>query len=66
MIGIMDSEHVLTVLTDRPLGGSSMQSGGIELMINRKTTNCDKGGLEENLEVTGEVTVSFLLQIAKR
>ena len=57
---------MLSVLTDRPLGGSSMQSGGIELMINRKTTNCDKGGLEENLEVTGEVTVSFLLQIAKR
>jgi len=43
-----------------------MQPGGIELMINRKTTNSDHGGLEENLDIKGEVTVSFLLHLTPR
>jgi lysosomal alpha-mannosidase len=39
----------LTIVTDRTQGGSSLSSGEIELMTNRRTTSDDDKGVEEPL-----------------
>ena len=45
MIGIRDKTASMFVLNDRAQGGSSIKSGRVELMINRKTVTNDQGGV---------------------
>ncbi|XP_036354000.2 lysosomal alpha-mannosidase isoform X1 [Ochotona princeps] len=48
-IYITDGEKQLTVLTDRPQGGSSLQDGSLELMVHRRLLRDDSRGVGEAL-----------------
>lgn len=64
-IFIQDSmaDSQFTVLTDRSQGGSSMRSGEIEIMVNRRTTRDDGRGvgepISEDLTVRGKHYLYF-------
>lgn len=49
MIRDEDQNSQLTIITDRSQGGSSLSSGELEVMINRRTTRDDSRGVEEPL-----------------
>ena len=51
----------MTVLPDRPMGGSSIKSGRVELMINRKTVTKDFGGIDREYDIDGVVTAEMHL-----
>ncbi|XP_068670671.1 lysosomal alpha-mannosidase-like isoform X1 [Montipora foliosa] len=50
---IKDSNKQLTILTDRSLGGSSLTSGSMEIMLHRRLLVDDKRGVNEPLNETG-------------
>lgn len=45
----LSDDMQLVIVTDRSQGGSSLHSGQIELMVNRKTVSDDQKGVEEPL-----------------
>ncbi|XP_057868913.2 alpha-mannosidase isoform X2 [Cryptomeria japonica] len=47
-----DNETELSVLVDRPVGGSSIQDGQLELMLHRRCLNDDLRGVDEALNET--------------
>lgn len=49
-----DRDLQLTLLPDRPQGGSSLQNGQLELMVHRRLTMDDGFGMEEALNEPGE------------
>ena len=61
MIGVRDKEKSMTVLTDRAMGGSSIKSGRVEVMINRKTVTKDLGGIQREFDMDGVVTAEMHL-----
>jgi alpha-mannosidase len=54
-IAIRDSTRQLTVLTDRPQGGSSLRSGEVELMLHRRLLYDDFKGVSEKLDETESI-----------
>lgn len=48
-MSISDGESELTVLTDRAQGGTSMNSGQVELMVHRRLLHDDAFGVGEAL-----------------
>ncbi|KAF0990190.1 hypothetical protein HZS_1453, partial [Henneguya salminicola] len=55
-IFINDSQIQFNVFTDRTLGGSSLSSGSIELMLNRRMFKDDDWGVNEALNETDKLT----------
>ncbi|KAJ8951631.1 hypothetical protein NQ318_012301 [Aromia moschata] len=49
-ISIKDDEYEFAVLTDRSEGGTSLNSGEVELMLSRNLIHITNGGTGENLE----------------
>lgn len=49
-----DKDLQLTVLPDRPQGGSSTEDGSLELMVHRRLTQDDGFGMDEALNEPGE------------
>lgn len=49
-----DQDVQLTILPDRPQGGSSIDDGSLELMVHRRLTLDDGFGMEEALNEPGE------------
>jgi hypothetical protein len=45
--------NVLSIVTDRSQGGSSMSDGSLELMVQRRLQNDDNRGVGEPLNETG-------------
>ncbi|XP_028968293.1 lysosomal alpha-mannosidase-like [Galendromus occidentalis] len=52
-ININDGDHHVTFLTDRARGGTSLQSGSIELMLHRRCLCDDRFGVNEALNESG-------------
>ena len=52
-IYVKDAKKQLTVLTDRSLGGASLKSGSMELMVHRRLLVDDHRGVGEPLNETG-------------
>ena len=49
----LSNDLQLTVLSDRPQGGSSLEEGSVELMIHRRLSRDDSYGMEEALDELG-------------
>jgi len=49
MISLDDGEVEMAVVTDVTMGGSSMQSGELELMVHRRCQHDDHRGVQEPL-----------------
>jgi len=58
-IFVKDSKRQLTILTDRPQGGASLNNGALELMIHRRLLRDDQKGVAENLNETEFITYDF-------
>jgi len=59
----VDQNEQLTIINDRSQGGSSLHSGQMELMVNRRTTHDDSRGvgepLDEDIVVRGKFWLFF-------
>jgi len=66
MIAIRDEHRSMTVLTDRPLGGTSFKPGRIELLVNRKTHSHDSGGMGRPFNLVSELTMEMVLHFDDR
>jgi len=62
-IGIQDNTHRLSVITDRPAGGTSVESGVVEVMVNRVSTGDDYLGADEPVAEPHEVHVTHTIII---
>eukprot|EP00123_Amoebidium_parasiticum_P016348 comp23400_c0_seq1/m.38816 comp23400_c0_seq1/g.38816 ORF comp23400_c0_seq1/g.38816 comp23400_c0_seq1/m.38816 type:complete len:1049 (-) comp23400_c0_seq1:168-3314(-) len=65
-IGVRGGKKQLTVLVDRAVGGTSLASGQVELMVHRRLLHDDARGVDEPLNEPGEDGAGLIIRTTHR
>lgn len=65
-IQISDDSTVFTIHNDRPEAGTSLKSGQIQFLLNRKLLTIDDGGISETLSETGILVSNYHIDLTTK